>query len=372
MAVYHVLEVPTIKVETIEKSGTDPIVLDSIQIPSGAGEGKVLQSNTSGVASWGDAGTSGSSGTSGEVGATGETGTSGSSGTSGDTGTSGSSGSSGSDGTSGTSGTSYATGESITFGDSAKITWDVVPSSNQTCTGNIASLQAGEELSYGQPCYLKSDGKWYKTDSSSSTTMPCLAIVASSSISQNDSGNFLINWSVARDDSWSWTVGGLIYVSEDTGLLTQTAPISDSSISQIVGFGLTATVMGIFNCPVTIENGLEGVDLADATPTTILFSGMSSLAKTWFLNGASDQTITFDAPSASDKYKRFTIMKTGTGAGKVIIDLPNGVYGYAEGQETTSGGTITLAASKRGCITLVVTSTTSLQVISSDGDITFA
>ena len=96
MAVYHVLEVPTIKVETIEKSGTDPIVLDSIQIPSGAGEGKVLQSNTSGVASWGDAGTSGSSGTSGEVGATGETGTSGSSGTSGDTGTSGSSGTSGS------------------------------------------------------------------------------------------------------------------------------------------------------------------------------------------------------------------------------------------------------------------------------------
>lgn len=119
-------------------------------------------------------------------------------------------------------------------------------------------------------------------------------------------------------------------------------------------------------------SGANGVDLGSATPTTITFEEMSSTEKTWFLDHSSDQTITFAAPESGDKFKRFTIMKTGTGAGAVIIDCPASVYIYAEGQATTAGGTLTLAAGKRGCVTLVVTSTTSLQVVSADGDLTFA
>ena len=62
MPTYHVFEVPTIKVESIEKSGSDPILLDTIQIPEGAGAGKVLCSDENGVASWGDYGTAGTFG----------------------------------------------------------------------------------------------------------------------------------------------------------------------------------------------------------------------------------------------------------------------------------------------------------------------
>jgi hypothetical protein len=261
----------------------------------------------------------------------------------------------------------------IVLGDAGKVTWDVVPASDQTVTGNIASLQAGEGLAFADSCYLKSDGKWYKTDANASTTMPCMAIVADAAGITGDSfGNFLINWSVIRYDDWNWTIGGLIYVSESAGGLTQTAPVTDASIVQVVGFGLTAKTMAVFMSPITIEVGVDGVDLGTATPTTITFAELSSTPKTWYLDHSSDQTVTFAAPASGDKFKRFTIMKTGTGAGAVIIDCPASVYIYAEGQATTSGGTLSLAASKRGCVTLIVTSTTSLQVVSADGDLTFA
>lgn len=59
MSTNYVFEIPAIKVKKIERSGSDPIVLDPIQIPKGAGEGKVLVSNENGVASWGDSITNG-------------------------------------------------------------------------------------------------------------------------------------------------------------------------------------------------------------------------------------------------------------------------------------------------------------------------
>ena len=146
----------------------------------------------------------------------------------------------------------------VTLGDAGKVTWDIVPASDHTATGNIANMTAGEALTYGQCCYLKSDGKWYKADSDSSSTMPAMAIVADSAgISAAANGNFLIGWTqVIRDDSWDWVIGAPIYVSGTAGGFTQTVPTTNFSQVQVMGFALTANVIALFPVPILVEVGL--------------------------------------------------------------------------------------------------------------------
>lgn len=259
----------------------------------------------------------------------------------------------------------------VTLPDAGKITLDIIPASDHTATGNIASLQVGEALTIGQSAYLKSDGKWYKTDADASMTMPCMAVCAAASIAQDAFGLFLINWSVLRDDSWSWTIGGLLYASTDGGAFTQTAPSGEGDQIQIVGFALTATSAAIFPVPIVTEVGLDVVNLGTATPTTITFAEMTAVPKTWMADHSSDQTITFDAPTAADVGKRFTILKNGTGAGKLIVDAPSGVYLHSAAASSGDGGTAYLAASARGSMTWFVASATEIQLLNADGTVTF-
>jgi hypothetical protein len=93
--------------------------------------------------------------------------------------------------------------------------------------------------------------------------------------------------------------------------------------------------------------------------------------KTWMADHSSDQTITFAAPTAADVGKRFTILKNGTGAGKLIVDAPSGVYLHSAAASSGDGGTAYLAASARGSMTWVVVSATEIQLLNADGTVTF-
>jgi hypothetical protein len=49
--------------------------------------------------------------------------------------------------------------------------------------------------------------------------------------------------SFVRDDTWNWTVGGAIYLSETAGALTQTAPSTTDSVVRVLGYAVTADVI---------------------------------------------------------------------------------------------------------------------------------
>jgi hypothetical protein len=69
--------------------------------------------------------------------------------------------------------------------------------------------------------------------------------MALETIALNGSGDFL-QIGTARDDTWNWTVGGLIYASTTgtTGnTLTQTAPSGTDDVVQIVGVAKSADYM---------------------------------------------------------------------------------------------------------------------------------
>lgn len=105
---------------------------------------------------------------------------------------------------------------------------------------------AGTALTIGQAVYVgATDSKMELAKANAIGMMPCIAL-ASGSIAENATGEFLFH-GLFRDDSWSWAIGGLIYISEVTaGLLTQTRPATAGNQVQIVGIAITATII-LFN-----------------------------------------------------------------------------------------------------------------------------
>ena len=82
-------------------------------------------------------------------------------------------------------------------------------------------------------------GRFCKADASATGTMPAVGLNYTSTKSAGDTTRILIQ-GIARDDSWAWTPGGRLYVSETAGDLTQTAPSDDGDFIQVVGIALTA------------------------------------------------------------------------------------------------------------------------------------
>ena len=109
-------------------------------------------------------------------------------------------------------------------------------------SGTTAPMTAGIALTIGQAVYVGGDSKMEKALATAAATMPAIAL-ATASIAENASGEFLMQ-GFFRDDTWTWTIGGLLYVSKDTaGDLTQTLPAASGEQVQVVGVAITANII---------------------------------------------------------------------------------------------------------------------------------
>ena len=125
------------------------------------------------------------------------------------------------------------------------IKFTAAPASDHLASGILISLTAAVALNFGDACYINSDGKAALGDADAIATASCIIMCADASIAENASGNFLLI-GVARDDTWTWTPGGLIYLSTTgtTGnTLTQTAPSGTDDVIQILGVATHADRM---------------------------------------------------------------------------------------------------------------------------------
>jgi hypothetical protein len=107
----------------------------------------------------------------------------------------------------------------------ANMELDPTPGSDHLSFGIKTQLVAGENVAFGDVCYLKSDGKLWIIDADAAASMPGIAM-ADATIAADATGYFLL-LGFARDDTWAWTVGGDIFgtVTGTTGnTLSQTAP----------------------------------------------------------------------------------------------------------------------------------------------------
>jgi len=118
--------------------------------------------------------------------------------------------------------------------------------------GLKTTLTAGENLVFGDIGYVKSDGKIWKADAdaiaTSSALFFCLATIAA------DAAGAFLALGFVRNDGWTWTVGGLIYLSTTAGGMTQTAPSGTDDVIQVVGVATHADRMYFYPQLVQVEH----------------------------------------------------------------------------------------------------------------------
>lgn len=114
-----------------------------------------------------------------------------------------------------------------------------------TYSGQTMTATAGESLVFGDVCYAKSDGKMWKADANGTNTYP-VRVMALGTINADASGTFLIQGKV-RNDAWSWTIGGTLYLSTTAGSMTQTQPAATDDVIQVLGYAFPNADTIIFN-----------------------------------------------------------------------------------------------------------------------------
>lgn len=117
---------------------------------------------------------------------------------------------------------------------------------DHTWSGITAVLTAGAALTRGQAVYCGGDSKMELSDADAAASMPVIALVCPATIADNATGEFLLH-GFMRDDSWGWTIGGLLYASLTAGALTQdVSGYTTPDQVQVVGVAITATII-LFN-----------------------------------------------------------------------------------------------------------------------------
>lgn len=112
---------------------------------------------------------------------------------------------------------------------------------DDTCEGKqITGLNAGATIAQWEAVYLGSSSTWLLADANGSSTYPARGL-AVAAYSNTNPAAILVHGTV-RNDAWSWTPGGTIYLSGTAGALTQTAPSTSGDKVQAIGFALTADI----------------------------------------------------------------------------------------------------------------------------------
>ena len=127
---------------------------------------------------------------------------------------------------------------------SIDISTPLLPSADHTYTGLTAQMLAGGSISaFDCVCIHTTTGEVIKTDASAYATARAIGI-APAAISDTATGTILLQGFI-RDDSWSWTTGSTLYLSETQGAMTHTPPSTDGAFVNVVGVALEPDVVYI-------------------------------------------------------------------------------------------------------------------------------
>lgn len=108
-------------------------------------------------------------------------------------------------------------------------------------SGHINPMILGETFTAMQTGYLKSDEKIWLSDADAAATMPIVVMVLVAG-NADDVVNCLFS-GFARDDTWTWTVGGedgKLYAHTTPGALVQAAPSGSGDQVQAVAIATHA------------------------------------------------------------------------------------------------------------------------------------
>jgi hypothetical protein len=114
---------------------------------------------------------------------------------------------------------------------------------NQTSTGLIVDgITVGENVAFGDLCYLKSDGKYWKTDANAIATTAGPLLISLESITADSAGKFLKRGYV-RDDAWAFSVADVLYVGATAGDISNTLLAAVGDCIRRIGYAYAANIV---------------------------------------------------------------------------------------------------------------------------------
>ena len=108
--------------------------------------------------------------------------------------------------------------------------------------GVTAEMLAGAAIAaFNVVCIHTTTQEVIVADASGYATARSMGI-APAAISDTATGTILLQGFI-RDDTWNWTTGSTLYLSETAGAMTHTAPTTDGAFVQVVGIALEPDVV---------------------------------------------------------------------------------------------------------------------------------
>ena len=138
------------------------------------------------------------------------------------------------------------TAAGFTLADAANVSIGVplLAGTDHTTTGITAQMLAGGAIAaFDLVCIHSTTQEVVEADASAAATSRVIGI-APAAISDTATGTVLLQGFV-RDDTWTWTTGGVLFLSETAGAMTHTAPTTDGAFVQAVGVALSPDVVYI-------------------------------------------------------------------------------------------------------------------------------
>ena len=124
------------------------------------------------------------------------------------------------------------------------ISTPLLGTTDHTFTGTTAQMLAGGTIAaFDLVCIHTTTSEVVEADASAYATARVIGI-APAAISDTATGTILLHGFI-RDDTYNWTTGATLYLSETAGALTETAPTTDGAFVQAVGIALSPDVVYI-------------------------------------------------------------------------------------------------------------------------------
>jgi hypothetical protein len=112
---------------------------------------------------------------------------------------------------------------------------------DDTHNGRTISLNNSGGVTQWDAVYLNGSSQVVLADANGSGTYPVLGLAATTETTGNPVA--VVVDGVVRNDAWTWTPGGTVFLSTTAGGLTQTAPATTGDRLQVVGIALDADTL---------------------------------------------------------------------------------------------------------------------------------
>jgi hypothetical protein len=124
------------------------------------------------------------------------------------------------------------------------------PGSDHTATGPTTNaLNAGGTITIMDLVILNSSSQWVQTDANAAATYAGMLAISLESKTSGQAMKVALPGTFVRDDTWAWTPGAVLYLSETAGQITATQPTTTDAAIRVIGFAVTADVIYFFPSP---------------------------------------------------------------------------------------------------------------------------